>query len=313
MLKNRAHLECFGCVLQIIVYRDYLKYIVGTSAMQNLLDRYPGYNSNVDPSIANVFATAAYRFAHVTVQPFIFRLDKNFKESQQFPSIPVHTAFFTPWRIIFEGGIDPLIRGVISSPAKLNKQDSMMVNSLREKLFIFSSKIAQDLASLNLQRGRDHGLPGYNAWRRFCGLSEPKNVTELESVLSNTDLAHKLIELYGSPDNIDLWAGGLAEPFVPGGRVGPVFSCIIATQFQKIRQGDRLWWENTGVFTPAQRASLSKMSLSRIICDNTGITKVPRNPFVLSYNKAKFVNCRNIPGVTLAPWKDLTKGEASKD
>lgn len=80
---------------------------------------------------------------------------------------------------------------------------------------------------------------GYNAWRRFCGLSTPRNVNELARVLNNTDLARRLIELYGTPDNIDLWAAGIAEPFVTGGRVGPLFSCIIATQFQRIRQGDR--------------------------------------------------------------------------
>lgn len=62
---------------------------------------------------------------------------------------------------------------------------------------------------------------------------------ELGRVLNNTDLARRLLELYGTPDNIDVWLGGVAEPFVRGGRVGPLFACLIATQFQKIRQGDR--------------------------------------------------------------------------
>lgn len=80
---------------------------------------------------------------------------------------------------------------------------------------------------------------GYNAWRRFCGLSQPKNQQELAAVLNNANLARRLLELYGTPDNIDVWLGGVAEPFVRDGRVGPLFACLIATQFQRIRQGDR--------------------------------------------------------------------------
>ncbi|KAI5099534.1 eosinophil peroxidase isoform 2 precursor [Silurus meridionalis] len=298
-----------GAYHQIIVFRDYLPHIVGPEAARTKLGKYPGYNLNVDPSISNVFATAAYRFAHATIQPLIFRLNENFRENPQFPSVPLHQAFFTPWRIIFEGGIDPQIRGLISSPAKLNKQDGILVDAVRERLFAFTSKIAQDLGSLNLQRSREHGLPGYNAWRRFCGLSTPRNLGELSAVLNNANLARKLLDLYGSPDNIDLWAAGIAEPFVAGGRVGPVFSCIITSQFQNIRQGDRLWWENTGVFTPQQRDALNRVSLSRIICDNTGISRVPRDAFSFSPNQASFVNCRSIPVVNLSAWRESREGE----
>lgn len=81
---------------------------------------------------------------------------------------------------------------------------------------------------------------GYNAWRRFCGLSQPRNQAELAQVLNNSNLARKLLQLYGTPENIDIWLGGVAEPFVRGGRVGPLFACLIAAQFKNIRQGDRL-------------------------------------------------------------------------
>lgn len=90
--------------LQVFVFRDYLPHIVGDEAMRRQLGRYPGYDQNVDPSIANVFATAAYRFAHLAIQPVLSRLDANNREHPQFPSVPLFKAFFTPWRIVFEGG-----------------------------------------------------------------------------------------------------------------------------------------------------------------------------------------------------------------
>uniref|UniRef100_A0A674MWK8 Myeloid-specific peroxidase n=1 Tax=Takifugu rubripes TaxID=31033 RepID=A0A674MWK8_TAKRU len=303
--------KIMGAYTQVFVFRDYLPHIVGTEAMRRQLGRYPGYNPKVDPSIANVFATAAYRFAHLAIQPVLSRLDANYREDTQFPSVPLFKAFSTPWRIVFEGGIDSLLRGLVGRPAKLGTQDHMMVNALREKLFVFVEHVALDLGSLNMQRGRDHALPGYNAWRKLCGLSQPRNQQELAVVMNNTDLARRLLELYGTPDNIDVWLGGVAEPFVRNGRVGPLFSCLIATQFQKIRQGDRLWYENPGVFSTRQRVALSRATLSRIICDNTGITSVPTDPFDLISSRNRLVSCSRIERLNLSAWRERRCGNTT--
>ncbi|XP_038123612.1 eosinophil peroxidase isoform X2 [Cyprinodon tularosa] len=300
-----------GAYTQMFVFRDYLPHIVGPDAMRNQLGRYPGYNPNVDPSIANVFATAAYRFAHLAIQPVLFRLDTNYREHPRFPSVPLYEAFFTPWRVIFEGGVDPLLRGLMGRPAKLNTQDHMMVDALRERLFQFVMHLALDLGSLNMQRSRDHGLPGYNAWRKFCGLSQPRNQAQLAQVLGNAELARKLLQLYGTPENIDVWLGGVAEPFVPGGRVGPLFACLIATQFQKIRQGDRLWHQNPGVFTTRQRQALSAVTLSRVICDNTGITSVPADAFSIISSRNRLVQCSGLRRLDLSAWRETSCGFAS--
>ncbi|XP_072243997.1 eosinophil peroxidase-like [Leuresthes tenuis] len=296
--------KIMGGYLQVITYRDYLLHIVGPEFMSRQLSTYPGYDENVNPSMSNVFATAAYRFAHLMVQPFMFRLDDNYQDHPKYPTQLLHKTMFAPWRITFEGGLDPIIRGLVGRQAKLNTQEHMMTKELTERLFQFSVDLALDLGSLNLQRGRDHGLPGYNKWRGFCRLSQPKNLNQLARVLNNTDLARRLLDLYGTPDNIDVWLGGVAEPFVSGARVGPLFACLIATQFQRIRQGDRLWWENEGVFTEAQRASLRDTSLARIICDNTGITEVPEKPFQYRPRGSGYAQCADIPTFDLSPWKE---------
>ncbi|XP_034458811.1 eosinophil peroxidase isoform X2 [Hippoglossus hippoglossus] len=296
--------KIMGAYAQKFVFRDYLPHILGDHAVQTQIGRYPGYNPNVDPSISNVFATAAYRFAHLAIQPMLSRLDGNYRETRQFPNVSLFKAFFTPWRIVYEGGIDPLLRGLIGRPAKLSTQDHMMVDALRERLFQFVQELALDLGSLNIQRGRDHGLPGYNAYRKLCGLSQPRNQAELGRVLKNGNLARKLLKLYGSPNNIDVWMGGVAEPFVQGGRVGPLFACLIARQFRSIRQGDRLWHENPGVFTAKQRNALNSASLSKIICDNTGITSVPANAFNVISKRNRLVRCNHIRSVDLTGWRE---------
>ncbi|MGH0127809.1 UNVERIFIED_CONTAM: hypothetical protein FKN15_052443 [Acipenser sinensis] len=234
--QSLSEVECF----LILIYREYLPRIVGREAVDTYLKTYSGYDESVDPGVANVFSTAAFLFAHLTIQPFMFRLNEIYQEHPEYPSVLLHKAFFTPWRLVFEGGVDPILRGLIGKPAKLNTQDKMMHEELRERLFKLTSHLALDLDSLNIQRSRDHGLPGYNDWRRFCGLSEPKTVDELAEVLSNRNLSVKLLGMYGSPDNIDIWMGGISEPFASNARVGPLFACLIATQFQKIRNSEQL-------------------------------------------------------------------------
>lgn len=64
----------------------------------------------------------------------------------------------------------------------------------------------------------------------------------------------------------------------------------------------RLWWENHGVFTKTQKASLASMSLARIICDNTGINRVPSNPFRLEPNRAEFLGCNDLVDIDFTPW-----------
>ena len=77
-----------------------------------------------------------------------------------------------------------------------------------------SSIGALDLASMNIQRGRDHGLPDYVSARRQMGLS---NVTSYGSVTGNKSVARRLLQTYGplSHNNLDLWVGGLASICTP--------------------------------------------------------------------------------------------------
>lgn len=70
---------------------------------------------------------------------------------------------------------------------------------LTEKLFRAAHEVALDLASLNIQRGRDHALPGYTEWRRFCNLSVPENFDQLRLDITSAPIRNKLKQLYGHP------------------------------------------------------------------------------------------------------------------
>ncbi|GCC26274.1 hypothetical protein chiPu_0004689 [Chiloscyllium punctatum] len=296
--------KILGAFQQIITYKEYLPLVIGDEATQTFVPPYEGYNESVDPGIANVFSTACLRLGHLMIKPLVFRLDENYQEHPQFGSIYLHEAFFTPGRLIQEGGVDPLMRGLVGSPAKLQTQGMMMHDELRERLFELTSRLGMDLGALNLQRSRDHGLPGYYEWRRFCGLPTPRGRGGLRRILQNRTLADEFISLYGTPENIDVWVGAISEPFVTGGRVGPLLACLVGQQFKNLRDGDRFWWENDETFPAHQRQALKDISLSRIICDNTGIHFLPQQAFRFHPFPIGYVNCSEIPQVDLSAWRE---------
>ncbi|KAM5318229.1 thyroid peroxidase [Glossophaga mutica] len=291
-----------GALHQVITLRDYVPKILGPEAFEQHVGRYEGYDPTVDPTVSNVFSTAAFRFGHATVHPLVRRLDAHFHE--HLPPLLLRDAFFSPWRLLEEGGVDPLLRGLLVQPAKLRVPAQLMNEELTDRLFVLSSEGTFDLASLNLQRGRDHGLPGYNAWREFCGLPRLHSRAGLSRAVADGGVADRILALYQHPDNVDVWLGGLVEDPLPGARTGPLFACIIGRQMKALRDGDRFWWERGGVFTEAQRRELRKHSLSRVICDNSGLARVPADAFRVARFPQDFQLCEGIPGLNLDAWRE---------
>ena len=72
------------------------------------------------------------RFGHTLVNPVVRRLDTNFSSIPE-GDLALHQAFFSPWRLVEEGGLDPILRGLFSVPAKFSNQG--LASDLTERLF----------------------------------------------------------------------------------------------------------------------------------------------------------------------------------
>ncbi|KAM9842993.1 thyroid peroxidase [Aulostomus maculatus] len=293
-----------GAQHQIITMRDYIPKIIGPDSFQQHVGTYRGYDPAVDPSASNVFATAAFRFGHATISPVTWRLNESYQDHQSFSHLKLQETFFSPWRIVKEGGIEPILRGVIGTPATAVSADKLLAEEVTERLVVLNNEQHMDLASLNLQRGRDHALPGYNDWRTFCQLKRIRTLDDFTEVVQDRRVAARILQLYKHPDNIDVWLGGLVESILPGSRTGPLFACLIGKQMRALRDGDRFWWEVEGVFTQQQRAELLKASLSKIICDNTEIRELPVDPFTVGKYRSEHRACTHIPSMSLEAWRE---------
>lgn len=255
-----------GAQMQVITYNEFLPALLGK---KNALSKYKGYDQNVDSTIFNVFSTAAYRFGHSALSPTLLRLDE---DGEDIGSLELKDAFFQPG-IIISDGIEPILRGLASQLHQ--KVDSMIVDAVRNFLFGEPGEGGFDLASLNIQRGRDHGLPSYNDVREQLGLGA---ISDFDEISSNPEIQERLFEAYGSVDNIDVWVGGLSEDPVNGGHVGELFAEIISLQFEVLRDGDRFWYER---HLPKKLVNyVEKTTLSDIIKRNTDIgNELQKNVF----------------------------------
>ncbi|XP_027629631.1 peroxidasin homolog isoform X1 [Tupaia chinensis] len=304
-----------GAQVQHITYQHWLPKVLGEAGLR-MLGPYRGYDPRVNAGIFNAFATAAFRFGHTLVNPVLYRLDENFQPIPQ-GHVPLHKAFFSPFRIVSEGGIDPLLRGLFGVAGKMRMPSQLLNTELTERLFSMAHTVALDLAAINVQRGRDHGIPPYHDFRAYCNLSAAHTFDDLQNEIKSPAIREKLKRLYGSPLNIDLFPALVVEDLVPGSRLGPTLMCLLSTQFKRLRDGDRLWYENPGVFTPAQLTQLKQASLARILCDNSdNITRVQPDVFRVAEFPHGYVSCDEIPRVDLRVWQDCcedcrTRGQFS--
>lgn len=70
-----------------------------------------------------------------------------------------------------------------------------------------------------------------------------------------------------------------------------------------------MWYENPGVFSPAQLTQLKQTSLARILCDNSdNITRVPGDVFRVAEFPHGYGSCEDIPRVDLRLWQDCCEG-----
>lgn len=296
--------KIIGAIMQHITYEHWLPLIIGHEGMISM-GHYKEYNPQTDATISNVFATAALRMGHGLIQPVLQRLNASFLPIPQ-GHLLLQDAFFAPWRLVEQGGVDPILRGLFAGPAKVRLSDQLLNANLTESLFRPAHLISQDLAALNIQRGRDHALPGYNDWRRYCKLPEAETFDDLQSEIHSQALRDKLQQLYGHPSNIDIWVGGMAEDPVQGAKVGPTFRCLLVEQFRRLRDGDRFWYENPGVFKPEQLTQIKQSTLARVICDSSDdILEVTKNVFKMpNLQSPSFVTCNEIPKVDLRFWAE---------
>ncbi|MEM7228468.1 MAG: peroxidase family protein [Planctomycetota bacterium] len=259
-----------GAEMQAITYNEFLPRLLGAHA----IPPYQGYRPQVNASIANVFATAAYRVGHTMLSSEILRLDA-YGDPINDGHLDLASAFFNPDEISLEG-IEPVLRGLAAQRAQ--NVDNFVVDDVRNFLFGEPGRGGFDLPSLNIQRGRDHGLPSYNNVRMFVG--RPPAMT-FSQISPDPAVQSRLAAAYAHAGEVDAWVGMLCEPHRPNAFVGETLYRVLRDQFIRLRDGDRFWYES--YLPPPLIDEVNALTLAEIIRLNTDIgSEIQDDVFVMA-------------------------------
>jgi hypothetical protein len=193
-----------GAEQQYITYTEFLP------ALGVRLSPYRGYKKNVNAGLTNEFAVVGYRahsMVHGELEPIGKAADYTPEQLAAIAEqgvevvsggdeiefvVPLNLAFFNPdlFRMI---GIDAVMVGLGAEPQY--KNDEQIDNQLRSVLFqvpvsgnpdcLDGPTLPQcfggvvDLGAIDVERGRDHGIPSYNELRKSYGLRAKRSFTSI--------------------------------------------------------------------------------------------------------------------------------------
>ncbi|HEU5470595.1 MAG TPA: peroxidase family protein [Actinophytocola sp.] len=194
----------------IIAEQQYITYNEFLPAMGVSIPRYSGYRNNVNATLTNEFATVGYRVHSMihgemevageedtwtAAQLDAFRaqgIEVVEEDGEVELVIPLNRGFFNP-DLVQPIGLGPLLQGIGGEPQYKNEE--MIDNQLRSVLFqipvtgnpecldgpelpeCFDSVV--DLGAIDVERGRDHGMPTYNQMRQAYGLPARTSFTQI--------------------------------------------------------------------------------------------------------------------------------------
>ncbi|KAH8419069.1 hypothetical protein KR222_003419 [Zaprionus bogoriensis] len=303
---------------QKITYYDWLSGVLGRTYThlngltypysEDSSDYVNDYDESVNAGPFAEFSAAAFRYSHTQV-PGWFSLVASNRYSNQ--TLRLSDYFERPETIRLLStnfNLADLVRGMITQLQKRSDAniDPEIKHYFNRKEF---EEYGSDLKSLDIQRGRDFGLPSYNDAREFCGLRRAIDWADFASEIPN-DKISLLRKLYNAPDEVELNVGGTLEAHVADSLFGPTLLCIVGKQFLNTRRGDRFFFErenHLSGFSRSQLAEIRKVSLASIFCQNVlSLQYIQPNVFVFPNSRNVLLNCNEIPHLDLLKWQDLT-------
>ncbi|XP_022171594.1 peroxidase-like [Myzus persicae] len=289
--------------IQHITYNEWLPALLGVNYTEENglgLEQRTVYDETADPTVSNSFATAILPFANSMIRE---EINKDDESNEDFKMLSLKKYYNQPLKMHLEMGY--LLTGITRQNTQ--KVDMFYAETITNYLYSISknTSFGMDILSLDIQRSRDHGIPSYTQFRKYCGLKGIENVQDLSEIMKEGS-ADILLKQYKTWNDIDLLVGVLLEKHADDAMVGPTMRCIIKEQFVRTRIADRHFYDLPGVFSEYQLDLIKQLTLARVICDVNYYGEMQRNAFLKPSANEPILDCLNlsIPKMSLSNWFD---------
>uniref|UniRef100_A0A1B0CRK5 Uncharacterized protein n=1 Tax=Lutzomyia longipalpis TaxID=7200 RepID=A0A1B0CRK5_LUTLO len=272
--------KILGAQMQHITYMEFLPILFGKEFCEHL-KIFPDnsttdtYHSDVDPSIANSFAAAAFRFSH-NLLPGLMNASRDDNTTE---AIHLHDMLFNPFSLWHPRGVDEAVASAVDT--SLSRPDARFTTELTERLFEAPTEDKPQLL--------------FESWE------------DISSVVGS-DATKRLQMLYRRPDDIDVYTGALLESPVNDSLVGPTLLCMLGDQFLRLKEGDAFWYERIRGpqrFTPSQRQEIRKTTLAGVICANADALGETQREVMRSVSEENpIIDCESLDTFNFQPWKE---------
>ena len=247
-------------LMQSITVNEFIPTLTGFPVLP-----YTGHHSWVNGRLALEFEHSLYRLGHTLLPRELERHDG----TNPLPPLGLGSSLFQAANLFQTStDLDTVVRGFIRQTHE--KVDCVVADGVRNTLIVDEPGdpgTLFDLPAINLARGRELGLPSYNAARQGFFLPPVVNWSDA----FDTKAAARLSSIYANPNQVDLFAGGVCERrLFPWGHTGPLITAVLHKQIWDLRAADRFWYQN--ILTPKEIEEVESYKLSNLVRNNTGLS-----------------------------------------
>ncbi|CAI9737353.1 peroxidase mlt-7-like [Octopus vulgaris] len=246
-------------IFQHITYNEYLPMLLGaTTPIKSQASGTRVYDSKKLPVVSNSFSLA-YELAMDSMLRETVILDPSINPNQKLIDIMGDAT-----KVDSDGEMTYIVKGMLTEASlKIGRK---IPCSFRNHCQY------SDVVSVLTQDTRYLGIPPYYV---FLALTGQTSVTKFNNFPYHDTTTQNLLA--------GTYNGVFLETIPSSEKLGTTLKKMIQEQFQTLQTGDRFYYENANVFTPAQLTEIRKTSMALLLCRNVAsLTSVKQHAFQMS-------------------------------